>query len=51
MPTLRAEELLRDHSHELTAEGLRSAVFAATGSEDEAEIAYCRRLLEESRPK
>ncbi len=46
MGALRAEEILRDKGGNLTPESLRALVLQATGDEDAADDAYCRRVLE-----
>lgn len=49
MPVLKAEELLREHGHEMSPEAMRRAVLEVTGSQDEADRAYAQRVLSQSR--
>jgi hypothetical protein len=49
VPMLEAEQVLREKGGELTAESLLAVMKQAGRSDDEAESAYCRRVLEESR--
>lgn len=48
---LRAEEALAEHGGELTPESLRAMVLRATGSEDAADKAFSRRVLELERER
>lgn len=49
MDRVRADELLRDRPHELTAEGLYHATLLVTGDVSRAEKAYSERALDEMR--
>lgn len=49
-PAVWAEEVLRTRGGELTAESLRALTLLATGDRDQADAAYARRVLEETRP-
>lgn len=44
LDAIRAEERLRDHWHELSAEGVRQLTLLATGSEEEAEDAFVKKV-------
>lgn len=46
-----AEEQLRDHGGQVDADTLRRLLLLATGDEDAAEDAWCRRVREEEREK
>lgn len=47
MPRVHADELLRERGGELNAKGIFDATLLATGSQDAAETAMCKRALEE----
>jgi hypothetical protein len=49
MAGLRAEETLRERGHRLTPESLRDLMVQAGSTQDEADDAYCRRVLETER--
>lgn len=46
LPVVMAQRTLRDKGGKLTPESLREVVLEATGDEDEADRAYCRRVQE-----